>query len=100
MQFLSLLVRIHRDHSGNGGESPAPSEAMPAHVIRVSLDLEKCCGHGRCHALCPEVFEEDEAGYAVLIRHEVPPQLEAQTRRAVENCPESALVLVKEEPAS
>ena len=71
---------------------------MSTQRIRVILDSEKCCGHGRCQALCPELFEEDDAGYAVLIRHEVPEELEMQTRRAVENCPESALALIEEEP--
>ena len=38
-------------------------------IIQVILDDDKCCGHGRCQALCPEVFDEDEAGYAVLRMH-------------------------------
>ena len=68
---------------------------MSKKQMRIILDSEKCCGHGRCHALCPEIFEEDDAGYAILLQEEVPKELEAQARRAVENCPESAIALIE-----
>ena len=39
--------------------------------MKVELDLELCCGHGRCYMLCPEVFDEDEAGKPVLLCSEL-----------------------------
>jgi ferredoxin len=61
--------------------------------MKVSVDLERCCGHGRCYALCPEIFEEDDDGHAVLTRVDVPVALESRVRAAVNNCPERAIEL-------
>lgn len=59
--------------------------------MRLRLDDALCCGHGRCYALCPELFAEDEAGRAILLTPDVSARLEAKARTAVENCPESAI---------
>jgi len=59
--------------------------------MRVRLDRALCCGHGRCYALCPELFDEDDAGHAVLVEETVPPDLEERARNAAENCPEMAI---------
>ena len=59
--------------------------------MKVRLDSALCCGHGRCYALCPELFDEDENGHAVLRSSEVPRALEARVRTAAENCPELAI---------
>ena len=61
--------------------------------MKVSVDLDRCTGHGRCYELAPEVFEDDEAGYCVLRMTEIPPELEQQARRAEGNCPEAAIRL-------
>jgi ferredoxin len=31
-------------------------------VVKVTLDRDKCQGHGRCAAICPEFFELDDLG--------------------------------------
>lgn len=59
--------------------------------MKVQVDLSLCCGHGRCYALCPEIFLEDEAGHAELTSSEVPERLEAKVRSAADNCPEQAI---------
>ena len=59
--------------------------------MRVSVDLELCCGHGRCYALCPELFKEDDEGHCLLERSDVPPELERRARSAADNCPELAI---------
>jgi ferredoxin len=61
--------------------------------VRVQIDAEACQGHGRCYDLAPEVFGEDEDGYAVLLREGgvVPAGHEDVARLAVANCPEDAL---------
>lgn len=62
--------------------------------MKVHVDQEKCQGHGRCYALAPEVFEPDDIGNGVEIGDgTVPPDLRDAARRAVENCPEQAIVL-------
>ena len=59
--------------------------------MRVRVDLDKCVGHGRCYVLAPDLFEEDERGHCVIVREQVPPELEPQARLGVENCPEHAI---------
>ena len=62
--------------------------------MKVKLDMDTCCGHGRCYALCPEIFGEDEEGYPVVLNATVPEHHEAQVPRATDNCPEAAIELV------
>lgn len=61
--------------------------------MRVLLHREACVGHGRCYALCPEVFEEDEEGYCVIPRPDVPPHLVEKVLVAAHNCPEHAILI-------
>jgi ferredoxin len=65
--------------------------------MRVLIDSESCQGHGRCYDLAPEVFGEDEDGYATLLCPDgVPQELQDDARLAVANCPEDALSVVEE----
>lgn len=59
--------------------------------MKLSVDLAKCTGHGRCYDLAPELFDEDEAGRCVLLHRDVPAELEAKARVAAGNCPEEAI---------
>ena len=62
--------------------------------MRISLDSNKCQGHGRCYALAPQLFEPDDEGYAVLkAGGEVAADLEDEARLAADNCPEYAIEL-------
>lgn len=60
-------------------------------MIHVSLDRERCQGHGRCYATAPRVFEPDDEGYAVLVRPAVDDDLRSEVLAAVRGCPERAL---------
>ena len=64
--------------------------------MKAHVDLEKCCGHGRCYALCPEVFDEDEEGYPVVFDKPIAPELESRVRQAAANCPEVAIAITEE----
>jgi ferredoxin len=66
-------------------------------MLRVQIDAELCQGHGRCYDLAPDVFGEDEDGYAVLLCDggRVPADLGDDARLAVANCPEEALSTVE-----
>ncbi len=57
----------------------------------MALDRATCVGHGRCYALAPDVFGEDDEGYCVVLAPDVPPEHETRARLAVVNCPEEAL---------
>ncbi len=64
--------------------------------LRVEIDLDACVGHGRCYELAPHVFGEDERGYGEVLEALLPPEREAEARRAEENCPEGAIRLLEE----
>lgn len=61
--------------------------------MRLRIDTERCTGHGRCYMLAPDVFDTDDRGYGVVTVADVPPELEAQARKAADNCPEQAVLL-------
>ena len=59
--------------------------------MKIRYDRERCTGHGRCYALAPDVFGEDDEGYCVPETTEPGPDQQAKARLAVDNCPEEAL---------
>ena len=59
--------------------------------MKVSVDIDRCKGHGICWSLCPEVFELTDDGYAVVLVDEVPAEHEEQVATAVRQCPERAI---------
>ena len=66
--------------------------------MRVIANHALCQGHARCEDICPEVFATDAVeGKVVIIRDEVPAQLEDKVRLAVRNCPEGALRVARSE---
>ena len=61
--------------------------------MKLVLDAARCQGHGRCYDLAPEVFGEDDEGYAVLLGDGVVPEASRRDADlAVRNCPENALL--------
>jgi ferredoxin len=65
--------------------------------MKVSIDADRCQGHGRCYDLAPELFGEDEEGYGVVLGDgTVPPEQHALARLAALNCPESAVAMIEE----
>lgn len=63
--------------------------------MELTVDADRCQGHGRCYDLAPELFDADEDGHAVLLTPggDVVPGAEAAAGRAVRSCPEQALSL-------
>jgi len=61
--------------------------------MQVSVDEDRCQGHARCWDICPQVFDLDDEGHAVVTLAEVPIGLEDKVREAVRNCPERAIEL-------
>ena len=59
--------------------------------MKVRVDGTLCVGHGRCYALAPEVYGEDERGHCIILHTVVPAGLEQQARVGEENCPEGAI---------
>jgi ferredoxin len=65
--------------------------------MRVQIDPALCQGHGRCYDLAPDLFGEDEDGYATLTPltadGAVPAGREDDAQLAADNCPELAIAL-------
>jgi ferredoxin len=59
--------------------------------MKVRIDQALCVGHGRCYMLAPEVYGEDERGHCLIVREELPPELENAARLGADNCPENAI---------
>ena len=89
--FLARLVRR------TIATSPTTAADGNRHM-RVQIDSERCQGHGRCYDLAPELFGEDEDGYAVLVLDggRVPPEPGGRRPLAVANCPEQAIDVLEE----
>ncbi|GAB3037912.1 ferredoxin [Mycobacterium bourgelatii] len=59
--------------------------------MRVTVDDDRCAGHGMCVTLCPAVFEMSEDGWAIAIQDDVPTDCEDVVREAIHSCPERAI---------
>ena len=62
--------------------------------MRVRVDRSKCKGYGLCAGTCPEVFDLDEAGKAVVLdaaADHVPTEAVESARKAALLCPERAI---------
>ena len=59
--------------------------------MKVTVDEDRCRGHGMCLTLCPEVFHMTDDGFSVADPSEVPVGLEAAAKDAIDNCPEQAI---------
>ncbi|CPR03356.1 cytochrome P450 superfamily protein [Mycobacterium bohemicum DSM 44277] len=82
-------AHLHR-RAAVGGIAAAD---LPGGMIRVSVDPDRCTGHGRCYTLAPDVFDADEAGHCVVRVDDVSGDLELQAVTGEQNCPESAITL-------
>lgn len=92
-------MRTSRRPSGPQ-HGPIDEGTRSAAGMKVRIDFELCSGHGRCYAICPEVFSDDEKGYPVLASELVPSEAEAGARAAANNCPERAIGLSEEASVS
>lgn len=62
-------------------------------MTHVTVDPDRCTGHGRCYTLAPDVFDADEVGHCVVLVADVSGDLEAQAVAGEQNCPERAITL-------
>jgi ferredoxin len=62
-------------------------------MTHVSVDPDRCVGHGRCYTLAPDVFDADEVGHCIVREANVSGKLEEQAVNAEQNCPEQAITL-------
>jgi ferredoxin len=62
-------------------------------VKRVSIDEQRCQGHGRCALIAPEVFDVDASGAGRVVAGEVPDAGLGEVMEAVRGCPEDAIAV-------
>lgn len=65
---------------------------MPA---ELSVNADRCTGHGRCYTAAPTLLSDDDEGFVTLRGRTmtVPGDQLAAAREAVAACPERALTL-------
>lgn len=59
--------------------------------MKVVVDDDRCKGHGICVAICPEVFDLTDYGYAEAIDDDVPDESKDEVLEAIAQCPEHAI---------
>lgn len=63
---------------------------------RVSIDSEKCQGHGRCALIAAQVFDVDDLGKGYVLVDRVSDVDLAEVREAALSCPENAIEISEE----
>ncbi len=62
-------------------------------MLRVSVDLDLCQGHGVCENEAPEVFEVPKKSKVVVLDVSPPSHQWEQVRQAAKYCPSSAIII-------
>ena len=65
--------------------------------MKVSVDRDRCTGHGRCYMLAPDVYGADDEGYCVIPEERIAAAQREVARRAALNCPEDAITILNDE---
>ncbi|MGB8387338.1 MAG: ferredoxin [Mycobacterium sp.] len=66
-------------------------------MMRLHIDYDLCSGNGRCYAMFPELFTDDDSGYGQTVNDGkiADGQLD-QAHRATLCCPEKAITIEKQ----
>lgn len=64
--------------------------------MKVTVDPERCMGHGQCYAHAPDIYQPDADGFCVVIKPHVEADDLEQAIRGAESCPESAITVSEE----
>ncbi len=63
-------------------------------MMRLRIDHDLCSGNGRCYALFPELFTDDDSGYGQTVNEgEIADDQVDQALRATLCCPEKAITI-------
>jgi ferredoxin len=75
------------------------SSAATVGAVKAAIDHARCTGHGRCYALAPELFVDDDAGYGQVIGDGglADDAAIAAAQRVVIACPERAVAILEED---
>lgn len=59
--------------------------------MSLSIDPDRCQGHGRCALASPDVFDLSDDGFGVVLMPDPGPEHEADVATAIGSCPEQAI---------
>jgi ferredoxin len=62
-------------------------------VPRVTINDERCQGHGRCALIAPQLFDVDESGLGFVRVDVISDADRPDVEEAVLSCPENAIAL-------
>jgi ferredoxin len=65
-------------------------------ALNVTVDDDRCCGHGMCLTMCPEVFFLTGDGYADVNTAALSDVSLEMIQEAARVCPEQAIVITPE----
>ena len=63
---------------------------------KIEVDFGLCESNGVCMGIIPEVFDLDDEDYLHVLKDEVTPDIEAQVKESVRQCPRQAIAIVDE----
>ena len=69
----------------------AITQPVKGHVVKLSIDRDRCAGYGLCAESAPELMHLDDEGELVLDYEDVPPGSASVAESAVRVCPVAAL---------
>jgi ferredoxin len=81
-----------------GHDQPSSGEEVGmSGAIRVNIDLSRCEGHGRCMVSAPQIFGyNDVTSQAYVLADGVLDSNRAGILRAAQDCPERAIIVIKD----
>lgn len=59
----------------------------------VTVDSQRCMGHGQCYAHGPDVYQPDDEGFCIVVQPDVHGDDLKQAIAGAEACPESAIAV-------
>ncbi len=59
--------------------------------MNLSIDNQKCQGHGRCVLINTDLFDVDDDGYGVVLIGEPDESFATDIQKAIASCPEQAI---------
>jgi ferredoxin len=61
--------------------------------MRVTIDQDACVCSGQCVLAAPDVFDQSDDGFVVLLANHPPPELDEDVRQAAATCPALAITV-------
>jgi ferredoxin len=67
--------------------------------MSLTIDSQRCQGHGRCALINDGLFDVSEDGQGVVLVDDPGPEYVGDIAKAVDNCPEAAITYVATDTA-